>query len=340
MPGSLTIPNVLAGIAGPANVAASLLDANWNQIRDYVNAREIVQDTLANRPAASVAGRVYYATDTGILYADTGSAWTQIALGTLAANLAETLTGLTLSNNGADATNDLDVAVGAASSQDAVIADRNLMSLTTAITKQLDAAWAVGTNQGGRMSAAAIANTTYHVHLIKRVDTGVVDVGLDVSATAPTLPTNYTKFRRIGSILREAGAIVAFSQIGDEFLRLTPVLDVDVTNPGTAAVTRTLSVPIGIPVWALINVFMDQVASNYIVYLSALDQADVAASAAVAPLGQLGTGAAPASAAELAWGGRIRTNTSAQIRSRQSASGAGDIFRIATQGWIDRRGRG
>src|SRR3990167_5278425 len=186
MPGSLTIPNVLAGIAGPANVAASLLDANWNQVRDYVNAREIVQDTLANRPAASVAGRVYYATDTGILYADTGSAWTQIALGPLAADLAETL--------------------------------------TTAITKQLDAAWAVGTNQGGRMSAAAIANTTYHVPLIKRVDTGVVDVGLDVSATAPTLPTNYTKFRRIGSILREAGAIVAFSQIGDEFLHLSPLL--------------------------------------------------------------------------------------------------------------------
>src|SRR3989338_8425959 len=209
MPGSLTIPNVLAGIAGPANVAASLLDANWNQIRDYVNAREIVQDTLANRPAASVAGRVYYAT---------GSAWTQIALGTLAANLAETLTGVTLSNNGADATNDLDVAVGAASSQDAVITDRTLMSLTTAITKQLDAAWAVGTNQGGRMSPAAIANTTYHVHLIKRVDTGVVDVGLDVSATAPTLPTSYTKFRRIGSILPQGGAGGAVSQIGGEVL--------------------------------------------------------------------------------------------------------------------------
>src|SRR3989304_8294020 len=132
MPGSLTIPNVLAGIAGPANVAASLLDANWNQIRDYVNAREIVQDTLANRPAASVAGRVYYATDTGLLYADTGSAWTQIALGTLAANLPETLTGLALSNNGADATNDLDVAVGPPSSHDAGIPHRAPMSLKTA----------------------------------------------------------------------------------------------------------------------------------------------------------------------------------------------------------------
>src|SRR5262245_48463260 len=132
--------------------------------------------------------------------------------------VTDQLTGLALSNNGSDAVNDIDIAVGAAASEDATVANRLLMSLTSGITKQLDAAWAVGTNQGGR-DTGAIADGTWHVFLIERTDTGVVDVLYSLSPTAPTLPTSYTKQRRIGSILREAGSIVAFTQDGDEFLR-------------------------------------------------------------------------------------------------------------------------
>src|SRR3990167_5325176 len=244
MPGSLTIPNVIAAQAGPT-LAASLLDADWNAIRDYINNREITQDTLANRPVAGVAGRFYFATDTANLYADTGAAWTLISVN----RYLDELTGLTLSNNVADATNDIDMAVGAAASDNAAIADRVLLSRTSVITKQLDAAWVVGTNQGGRMSAAAIANTTYFVFLIMRPDTGVVDMGFDVSPTAPTMPTNYTYRRRIGAIIRSAGAILAFTQDADLFQLSSPVADVSfVANPGAAAVTRTLTVPVGINV--------------------------------------------------------------------------------------------
>lgn len=340
MPGSMTIPNVLAAIAGPANANLSLLDANWNAARDYVNAREIAQNTLANRPAASVAGRWYFATDTGVLYADTGAAWVQVAPATgVASTLAESLTGGALSNNAGDATNDIDIAVGAASSEDAAIANRVLMSLATAITKQLDAAWAVGTNQGGRMSAGAIANTTYFVHLIQRVDTGVVDVGFDTSPTAPTLPTNYTKARRIGAIVRSGGAILAFFQNGDEFYWNTPpALDVNTLNPGAAAVTATLTVPVGIRVKAFVNVACENATSaNLAIYLSSLDTADVAPSQTVSPLGQL----APVTIGSLAGGpAQVWTNASAQIRYRLTASGAADRFKLATLGWLDRRGRG
>ena len=339
MPGSATVPNVLAAIAGPANANLSLLDANWTALLNYINPRELTQDTFANRPAAGVAGRWYFATDTGVLYADTGTAWVQVALGTLAANLAETLTGLGLTNNAGDATNDIDIAAGAASSEDAVIANRNLMSLTTAITKQLDVAWAVGTNQGGRMSAGAIANTTYFIHLIKRLDTGVVDVGFDVSATAPTLPTNYTRSRRIGAIVRSAGAILAFFQNGDEFYWNTPpALDVNTLNPGAAAVTATLTVPVGIRVKAFLNIACENATTgNLAIYLSSLDNADVAPSQTVSPLGQL----APVVVGSFAGGpAEVWTNTAAQIRYRLSASGAADRFKLATLGWLDRRGRG
>jgi hypothetical protein len=36
---------------------------------------------------------------------------------------------------------------------------------------------------------------------------------------------------------------------------------------------------------------------------------------------------------------RIRTNTSAQIRSRLDGSAAGTSIQVYTHGWVDRRGR-
>jgi hypothetical protein len=46
----------------------------------------IGRGTLAARPAAANAGRIYYATDTDILYRDSGSAWQAISLGGGTAN--------------------------------------------------------------------------------------------------------------------------------------------------------------------------------------------------------------------------------------------------------------
>src|SRR5882672_6592367 len=79
MPGTLAIPTVLAALAA-GNQNLSLVDGDFNAIRDYVNLREITLDTLVNRPAAGVKGRLYFATDTGALFADTGATWTQIAI--------------------------------------------------------------------------------------------------------------------------------------------------------------------------------------------------------------------------------------------------------------------
>lgn len=68
------------------------------------------------------------------------------------------LAGAALSNNGTDATNDIDIAAGACRDS------TNAVDITiAAMTKRLDANWAAGTNQGFRNSAAAITDTTYHV---------------------------------------------------------------------------------------------------------------------------------------------------------------------------------
>jgi hypothetical protein len=245
------------------------------------------------------------------------------------------LTGLTLSNNGSDATNDIDIAAGyCADSTNAV------MMTGAALTKRLDAAWAVGTNQGG-LDTGSIANATYHVWLIKRSDTGVVDALFSTSATAPTMPASYDYKRRIGSIVRTGAAIKAFIQDGDDFMWSTPVVDVNAAaNPGTSAVTRTLTVPVGVRVKSLLNVIgynVGAAATPNNIYISDLSLADVApAATAVASVTAYTT-----ATGDFALGAQVScfTNTSAQVRSRLQQSAANTQLFIITNGWIDTRGR-
>jgi hypothetical protein len=73
--GTASVPNVIGAQPG-GSIQASLFDANWNAITAYINAREIGSGSLAGRPTAGVSGRFYFATDVGILFFDTGAAWT------------------------------------------------------------------------------------------------------------------------------------------------------------------------------------------------------------------------------------------------------------------------
>ncbi len=244
------------------------------------------------------------------------------------------LYGMTLSNNGTDATNDIDVASGKCVDSTAV---RKLSG--GAMTKQLDAAWASGTNAGGRMSAAAIANTTYHVFAILKDSDNTVDYGFDVSATAPTMPTGYTYFRRIGSVIRASGALLGFSQRGDEFLLNVPVRDFNATDPGASAVLRVLTVPLGIKVSALLTHHLIDLTSTTATLglLTSPDQTDTTPSTTVFNFRTDVAGATGfiSCTAEIP----TRTDTSGQVRTRLSQSSADHIEAGVTRGWIDTRGR-
>lgn len=245
------------------------------------------------------------------------------------------LYGLTIANNNGDLTNDIDVAAGSAAA-----ADGTLMRLTSGLTKRLDAAWAVGSGVGGLMSAAGLVDTTYHCHLIRRPDTGVVELGFDVSATAPTLPASYTQFRRVGSILREAGAIVRFTQNGDDFLLYDTIQSVNDTNPGGGQVTRVVDTPLGIQTDARLFVSLANTANAGVshVYLSSLDKDNEVPNSSRS---QAGNAANAAGRSTNAGAGPflVRTDLSAQIRSRLSYSDANVTMVITTEGWIDTRGR-
>jgi hypothetical protein len=338
--GTLTIPVVFGNLAGPSTQSLSLFDTTFNAVRDYINNREITQDLSANRPAAGVKGRWYFATNLngGTLYNDTGSAWTQVA-GSVQGALAEQFTGLTLSNGVTNPSSTIGIAAGGASSDDATITARVMMILPSAFTKTT-ATWVAGTAAGCLDTGTVAASTWYSVFLIQRTDTGNVDVLCSASATAPVMPTNYTKKRRLGSILTDASVAINFftQRAVFWFTWATPsALNVNQTNPGSpaAAVTATATTPNGVVTQALLNVSLENGSTaNLPIYFSALSDADLAPSNTATPLttaAQTGL-ATPAHMGGQTW---VWTNTAQAYRFRTVASGASDVLRIVTVGWYD-----
>lgn len=240
------------------------------------------------------------------------------------------LSGLTLSRT---STTTFSVAAGVARNEDAGTA-RN-MTLAASITKSLSA-WAVGAGNGGLDTGAVAATAWYHVHLIRRDSDGVIDAIYSLSATSPTMPSGWTARRRLGSIRTDGSSqIIAFQQTGDTFLWETPLADVAATNPGTAAVTRTLTVPTGSVVFPIVAWAISNATSGSVPLLvSALSGPD---NTPTTSLFTLLAGAANSGASGVV--SNIPTNTSAQVRTRLGVSGASDTLRGTTLGWIDPRGK-
>lgn len=234
------------------------------------------------------------------------------------------ISGLTLSTAGSSAT--FGIAAGVAVDSTGV----SFMTLGSAYTKTTSA-WAVGTGNGSLDTGAIATSTSYHVYQIERLDTGVVDFVTSLSASAPTLPTNYTIYRRIGSMRTNGSSQwVKFSQLGDEFLLDVPVLDLGATI-GTSASLQALSVPTGVKVSALIDYNGFKAATTVSFLVTSPDQADTAPSTS-GPFSSFALNGAVGYNS-----GAIRTNTSAQIRLRSDT--ASTNFNVMTRGWIDRRGR-
>ncbi len=330
MAGNLAVPNDFAAATG--TVAASKIDDNFTQVESYVNTREVAVGLLAARPAAGVAGRWYVASDvsSGTAYVDTGVAWVQTGAsvtGAASQLFRSYLAGLGLAQ-AADADHDITVAVGKARSDD----DTADLVLGTAITKRIDAAWVVGNNEGGLDTGAVTTATWYHVFLITRPDTGVVDALFSASATAPTMPVNYTKKRRLGAMLTDGSSnLVAFIQDGDEFAWVAPtVLDFNGAS-GTAANTVTHRSPTGV-VTRPFGYWANSSATT--IYQSALDRTDLAPTITTASAGPLGHSQTQATGGERFAG--VKTNTASQTRWRSTVN---VTFQVCTHGWLDRRGR-
>ena len=329
------------------------------------------------------------------------------------------LFGMTMANNASDATNDIDFATGrcADSSGSALI-------LCSAMTKKLDATWAVGSAAGG-LDAGSIANATYHAHAIKKdsdssgdfiyslshdsdatvtmtlaspcvvtmtghglvagspfkfsttgalptgvaagtqyyviatglatdtfqfstsiggaaVNSSVSQSGVHTCLPGPVMPSGYTYFRRIGSIVRSGAAIRAFTQADDEFLwTASPIQDMGGDPANDNAATLTISVPAGIVVTAILQHNIQDTTPGAVTtaLLSSLAVTDVAPSGVRHNGFIYGTAAMAAIPNGSITEVRVRTNTSAQIRRRVTGRTADHIQIVNTVGYIDSRGR-
>jgi hypothetical protein len=242
------------------------------------------------------------------------------------------ISGLTYSNNGSDATNDIDIAAGRC--VDATGAQ--YMTLAATLTKRLDAAWAVGTNQGG-LDTGSIGNSDYYIWLIKRSDSGVVDALFSLSSTAPTMPSNYDYKRLIGWFKRVGASIVAFDVYeteggGIEFNWDSPTLDIDLANTlTTARRTDAVKAPLNFSVEAHLNVYIYDGTGQSRTWIYCPDQADVAPSTTAAPLCNMQTGDDAGAGARFTQL-RIRTSATGTIAARSDVATV-DTYRVATIGF-------
>ncbi len=214
------------------------------------------------------------------------------------------------------------ISLGGGTCRDAANAE-NITS-SSFITK-FTTAWAVGSGEGG-LDTGTIADGWYHVWVIKRTDTGVVDALYSLSASAPTMPPNYDSKRRVGSFFRTGGAIKPFLHHPQEnhFTWLDAVIDVNAVATGTSAQIKTLTVPTAIECVAEFNLNL-ATAANMIVTTTA--QTDVAATVAN---GAISYGSATGGGSPY----RVKASGDATIRTRSSAN---VNMTISTWGWFDYR---
>lgn len=228
--------------------------------------------------------------------------------------------GLTLANNVSDANNDIDVAVGNIWDNSSDV----LLELTSGLTKRLDASWAVGSGNGGLDTGSKANSTWYHVWLIRRSDTGVVDALFSTSATSPTMPANYDQKALIESVLTDgSGNIRAFINRGDTVEWAARISDLNTTSPSTSEALLTVSTPPGRSVEWRGTLFVNNTATNTRLSVGA---ADGTSANIVALFAQV-------SGVTISGFATTLTNTSSQIRYDANTGTGWNVAAIETSGW-------
>lgn len=247
---------------------------------------------------------------------------------------------VTVANNATTPNTDLDFTAG-----NFAFSDGSGQAISTAITKRLQSSgsWSAGASGNLLTTGARLNSSTYHLYAIYNPTTLAVDYMalLGVAGTAPdptaSLPSGYTKFKRIASILTDgSGNIRAFTQRGFSFELTTPVVNLDATaSNGTTL--ESIQTPAGIAVKAGVTLGIDlasgSTVGNYYVSLQNANQ-NYTPSAGGARSYSLNVGK---SSGTLVSSGEFYkyTNTSSQIRVTQAGAGTLCSISLTTNGWED-----
>lgn len=309
--GTLAVPDNVFSVTGSADATKKLAF----EVDGFTTATtRTITPPNANLtlPNASVAGRIPYASSVGVL--------------SMAAALNKAIYGLTYANNGADATNDLDIAAGGC--MDATGA---YWITVAALTKQSDVVWAVGTAAGG-LDTGAVGNSDYYIWAIARSDTGVTDILYSLSSTAPTMPASYDFKRLIGWFKRVAGTIVAFTTYeteggGLDLLWTSPTLDVNLANTlTTSRRTDAVKVPLNFSVIANLTVGLVDASATYFARIMSPDETDSVVDATNANL------RAAAAGVDAVMQIKVRTSATGTVAARASLATV-DTYSARTNGF-------
>jgi hypothetical protein len=230
--------------------------------------------------------------------------------------------GLTMSTAGASATMGISTGV-------AIDSTNSRALILAASLNKTTVAWAVGSGNGGLDAGEISASAWYHFYLIRRPDTGVVDVIFSLNATNPALPQNYTQYRYIGSGLTNASLWRKFYQIGDWFAWDSPAsFDINVTVT-TNNQNFTLPVPLGLKTKAKVIGYYIATGSTCVLKLSSPDVLDTNSSVGANGIISLASGYVSIT-------DEAMTNLSSQIKI--VADGSYGCL-LSCQGYTNTRGR-
>lgn len=230
---------------------------------------------------------------------------------------------ITIANNTTDANNDIDFSDG-----NFVFSDFSGQAYVSAMTKRLDANWTAGNNNGGLDTGTKAANTWYYCYAIYNPTTQASDFIFSASNTSPTLPSGFTKIRKIASIRTNISGNIrngnySFFVNSYRFEYKTKVLIFQSTTSITGTVVDAECPPLTIA-----EIIADQSSttdcSTLITSLDVDDEAPIHPSYANISSSSQYNGATTLF---------IRTNSLAQIRRRSSGTSGTLSLRIV--GWIE-----
>jgi len=152
--------------------------------------------------------------------------------------------------NGTDTDHDIDFGAGVFQFDDG-----SGQATASVLTKQIDTVWSEGDNQGGLDTGTVAIDTTYFLFAIYNPTTKVSDFLFSASLASPTMPSGYTKKKRIGALITDGSSNILngtyiFSKDGSYTFRyLVGISDEVNADPGTSGViSNELSVPLGLEV--------------------------------------------------------------------------------------------
>jgi hypothetical protein len=235
---------------------------------------------------------------------------------------------VTIANNVSDPNNDIDFSAG--SSFD--VTNNVGFFLGSGLTKRLDANWVVGTGQGGLDTGSKANSTWYYCYAIYNPASNTTDAIFSTNASAPSLPSGYTRYKRAGAIYtNSSGNITVFDQVGNKFIYQTLIQDYSIIPASTTKTDVTTTVP---PNTFGIYSFLVTTVGDQLFYIrgfkqSAIDLTPDNTNSQFAVQAS-GSGDQVSATAYL----ELPANSSSQISYRASAASEG-IFYIRTEGFID-----